>query len=312
RGRSLLRALHALCEANHLSVEARDMLLASYRHLRRLENRLQMLRDAQVHVLPDDAHDRARMAASLDYPDWPALRGELDAVRGQVATEFDALLAPRERKPDAGALTAYWQALPEGGDHEALADAGYADPAAADAALRDFVRAPGVRDLSDGARARLDRVVPVLVQAAGAAIDSQLVLRRLLALLHNILRRASYLALLDEQPAALSRLVDAVVRSAFLAERVATLPLLLDELLDARVAGPLPERGSFAPQCAQALAHADTEAALMVLNETRQALSFRIALATLDGRQHARDSARQLAWLADAVLDVVLQLALRE
>src|SRR3546814_3017227 len=108
-------------------------------------------------------------------------------------------------------------------------------------------------------------------QAAGAAIDSQLVLRRLLALLHNILRRASYLALLDEQPAALSRLVDAVVRSAFLAERVATLPLLLDELLDARVAGPLPERDDFAPQCAQALAHEDTEAALMVLNETRTA-----------------------------------------
>ena len=32
-------------------------------------------------------------------------------------------------------------------------------------------------------------------------------LRRVLALLHNILRRGSYLALLDEQPAALSRLV---------------------------------------------------------------------------------------------------------
>src|SRR5690606_19558982 len=148
------------------------------------------------------------IATGLAYPDWPALRAELDAVRGQVATEFDALLAPRERKPDAGALTAYWQALPDSGDREALADAGYPDPAAADAALRDFARAPGVRDLSDGARARLDRVVPVLVQAAGAAIDSQLVLRRLLALLHNILRRASYLALLDEQPAALSRLVD--------------------------------------------------------------------------------------------------------
>src|SRR3546814_10469716 len=65
-------------------------------------------------------------------------------------------------------------------------------------------------------------------------------------------------------------------------------------------------------QCAQALAHEDTEAALMLRNETRQALSFRIALATLDGRQHAQESARQLAWLADAVLGVVLQLALRE
>src|SRR3546814_4670013 len=89
-----------------------------------------MLRDAQEHALPDDANDRIRIAAGLAYPDWPALRTELDAVRGQVATEFDALLAPRERKPDAGALSAYWQALPEGGDRVALADAGYADPAA--------------------------------------------------------------------------------------------------------------------------------------------------------------------------------------
>src|SRR3546814_12774592 len=64
----------------------------------------------------DDANYRARIAAGLGDPDWHALGIELDAVRGQVATEFDALLAPRERKPDAGALTAYWQALPEGGD----------------------------------------------------------------------------------------------------------------------------------------------------------------------------------------------------
>ncbi|GAA3914879.1 bifunctional [glutamate--ammonia ligase]-adenylyl-L-tyrosine phosphorylase/[glutamate--ammonia-ligase] adenylyltransferase [Luteimonas lutimaris] len=312
RRRALLRALDALCAANHLSVETRDALVDAYRYLRRLENRLQMLRDAQVHALPGDAGDRERIAAGLGHAGWAALRDELDVVRAQVADEFDALLAPRRQKPEAGALTGYWQALPDGGDVAALAAAGYDEPAAADTALRDFARTPGVRDLSDSARARLDRVVPVLVEAAGAAIDSQLVLRRLLALLHNILRRASYLALLDEQPAALSRLVDAVVRSAFLAERVATLPLLLDELLDARVAGPLPERETFAPQCAQALAHEDTEAALMVLNETRQALSFRIALATLDGRQHARDSARQLAWLADAVIGVVLQLALRE
>src|SRR3546814_5775528 len=116
-------------EANHLSVEARDLLVAAYRYLRRLGNRLQMLRDAQVHALPDDANDRIRIATGLGYPDWPALRTELDAVRGQVATEFDELLAPRERKPDAGALTAYWQALPEGGEREALADAGYPDRA---------------------------------------------------------------------------------------------------------------------------------------------------------------------------------------
>jgi glutamate-ammonia-ligase adenylyltransferase len=56
----------------------------------------------------------------------------------------------------------------------------------------------------------------------------------------------------------------------------------------------------------------DAEAALMALNEIRQALSFRIALATLDARQPAQDSARQLAWLADGVVAVVLALARRE
>ncbi|MGV8931183.1 MAG: bifunctional [glutamate--ammonia ligase]-adenylyl-L-tyrosine phosphorylase/[glutamate--ammonia-ligase] adenylyltransferase [Luteimonas sp.] len=312
RERRLLPALDALLAAHHVSSDAHDTLVSAYRFLRRLENRLQMLRDAQTHALPDDPHDRMRVAVGLGHVDWPALRHALDAQRSLVAHEFEALLAPRQRKPDANGLAGYWRALPEDGDAQVLADAGYAEAIAADAALRDFVRTPGVRDLSDSARARLDRVAPVLIQAAGKAHDSGLVLRRLLALLHNIARRASYLALLDEQPVALSRLVNAVVRSAFLAERLAALPLLLDELLDARVAGPLPEHDTFAPACAQALQLDDTEAALMALNETRQALSFRIALATLDGRQHAQDSARQLAWLADAVLDVVLALALRE
>src|SRR5690606_7702223 len=40
--------------------------------------------------------------------------------------------------------------------------------------------------------------------------------------------------------------------------------------------------------------------------------SFRIALATLDQRQAAQDSVRQLAWLADAVVSVVVRLAGRE
>ncbi|MEE7548896.1 hypothetical protein HF319_19420, partial [Xanthomonas sp. Kuri4-1] len=39
------------------------------------------------------------------------------------------------------------------------------------------------------------------------------------------------------------------------------------------------------------------------------ALSFRIALATLDGRQAAVDSTRQLAWLAESVVQAVLALA---
>ena len=312
RERRLLPALHALRDAGHLPASSVASLGEAYRFLRHLENRLQMRRDAQVHSLPADATERMRIAVALGYPDWPALQHELDRHRGYVAAEFAALLAPRRVGAAATDISAYWRALPEAGDADALSAAGFAEAEPADGALRDFVRSPGVRDLSDVARARLDRVMPVLLDATAASAQPLLALRRLVALLQNILRRASYLALLDEQPAALTRLVDVVTRSALLAERLAAHPLLLDELLDARVAGTLPGRAAIQADCAGALAQDDIEAALLVLNETRQALSFRIALATLDGRQSAHDSARQLAWLADAVIDAVVALVQRE
>ena len=314
RGGPLLPALRALVAARHVSEEAAASLTGAYRFLRRLENRLQMLRDAQTHALPASDEDRMRIAGGLGYADWSALRTALDARRVQVTAEFDALLAPRRRHVTPDALTGYWRALPEEGELEVLADAGFIEAGSADAMLRDLARSPGVRDLSDSARARLDRVLPALLQAAAASTQPMLALRRLLALLHNVLRRSAYLALLDEQPAALARLVEVVSRSALLAERLATYPLLLDELLDARVAGPLPDREHLHAACiaATSASDGDVEAMLQALNEVRQVLSFRIAMAVRDGRQPATDSARQLAWLADAVVARVLVLAERE
>jgi glutamate-ammonia-ligase adenylyltransferase len=253
-----------------------------------------------------------RIALGLGYEDWAALRAALDEHRTRVATEFEALLAPRGRSAAPSDLATYWRALPEAGDAGVLEAAGFRDIETLDGSLRDFARAPGVRTLSDATRARLDRVLPALLASAARSSQPDAALRRVLPLLHTLLRRASYLALLDEQPAALARLVDVVSGSALLAERIAAHPLLLDELLDRRSNEALPGRDALMAACVETLREDDAEAALMALNEIRQALSFRIALATLDARQPAQDSARQLAWLADGVVAVVLALAQRE
>ncbi len=311
RGRRLQPALQALVIARHVPEDVAARLLGAYRWLRRLENRLQMLRDAQVHALPVNASDRARIASGLGLT-WPELVETLAAHRDAVASVFEALLRrDTVQQADDCDLAGYWCALPDAGDAASLAQAGFGDAQAVDGALRDFARAPAVRDLSGVSRARLDRVMPVLLQASAPADRPLQAVRRLIAVVQNILRRASYLALLDERPAALSRLVDLVTRSAFLAERVAAHPVLLDELLDVRVEGPLPGRRQLLAACRAPLLREDTEAALFALNEVRQTLSFRIALATLDGRQSPQDSTRQLAWLADGVVDAVLALARR-
>ncbi len=319
RERRLQPALRALRDARHLTDDTCDGLIAAYRFLRLLENRLQMLRDAQTQQLPEDPMIRARLAQGLGEAGWASLYARLQAHRMRVSREFDALLAPRGRAAQPDALVAYWRSLREAGGDEretgasdALRDEGFEQVEAVDQLLRDFARAPGVRDLSDAARIRLDRLMPALLTSVAVSAEPLLALRRLLAVLHAILRRASYLALLDEQPAALSRLIDTLARSALLGERLAAHPLLLDELLDVRVAGPLPHPDEIDAACAAALRQDDSEAALLALNEARQALSFRIALATLDRRVDGVETARILAALADAMLDAVHRLAVRE
>ncbi|WP_313494390.1 bifunctional [glutamate--ammonia ligase]-adenylyl-L-tyrosine phosphorylase/[glutamate--ammonia-ligase] adenylyltransferase [Stenotrophomonas sp.] len=312
RERRLLPALRALVDGGQMAASDGDDLIQAYRFLRRVENRLQMLRDAQTHCLPNDPLDRLRIALGLGYPDWEALLAALNEQRERVSVEFGALLAPRQGQAAPDVLSSYWRVLLGGGSAEVLAEAGFADANGADQSLREFAQSLGVKSLSDSARARLDRVLPALLHAATRSPQPDAALRRVLGLLASILRRTSYLALLDEQPSALTRLVNVLARSALLSERLVAFPLLLDELLDTRVAGPMPEAQEMHDACASALAIDDPEAALRALNEVRLALSFRMALAFHDGRQRAVDCTRQLAQLADAVVVTVLQMALAD
>ncbi|MDX2298925.1 MAG: bifunctional [glutamate--ammonia ligase]-adenylyl-L-tyrosine phosphorylase/[glutamate--ammonia-ligase] adenylyltransferase [Xanthomonadaceae bacterium] len=315
RQRGLLDALTALAAAGHFTVAVAQRLAAAYRFLRRLENRLQMQADQQVHQLPEEAFARSRLALGLGFPDWSALYAALGEHRAAVGSEFDRLLAPRRRAAKASALERYWRALPGDGDVEALAEAGFADANGCDAALRQFAAAPVLRALSASARVRLDRVLPALLHAAGSSHAPDVALPRLLDLLAAIARRSSYLALLEEQPAALARLVDVIARSTLLSDRLAQHPLLLDELLDSReveLPSAVDALRAERERLLSTLAEDDTEERLRVLNEFRHGVSFRIALAALASRQPATQTARQLAWLAQAVVEAVLLMATRE
>ncbi|MBS7458487.1 bifunctional [glutamate--ammonia ligase]-adenylyl-L-tyrosine phosphorylase/[glutamate--ammonia-ligase] adenylyltransferase [Coralloluteibacterium stylophorae] len=315
RERRLLPALAALAEAGHLEAAVAARLGEAYRFLRRLENRLQMVGDMQTHELPLDAQARLRLARGLGHADWAALWRGLDAHRALVAREFGRLLAARRRPQPGVALRGYWEALPDAGDAQVLVDAGFVDAPVADRALRNFVRQPALRGLSKRGRMRMDVVMPALLQAAAEGDAPDAALPRLLALVSAVARRSSYLALLQEQPAALARLVDVATRSALLSERLAEHPLLMDELLDLRAAGPLPTPEEIHAQWERRCAHLDmddTEQVLQAVNEQRQGVAFRIALALLTGRQDALAASLQLAELAQWALGVIVPLAERE
>jgi len=318
RVRGLLPAL-AACEARgHMPAARAKALRASYQFLRRLENRVQMLRDAQTHDIPDDEMSRERIAQGLDYPAWAPLAEELARHREIVANEFSEVLVPhggRTASVPAEDAALWRRACDESLDAGTLQASGFAPADEAAAALLKLPQAAPVRAMSARSRERLDHLMPQLIAAARATGAPVACLLRLCRLVQAVARRSSYLALLEEKPAARKRLATLFADSAFLAERVIAQPLLLDDVLDPRIDQLPLKRADIGAELSRVLATLDereAEAELERITEFRSSIAFRLGLAFNDGRADAVATARRLAMLAESVVVAVTALAERE
>lgn len=318
RVRGLLPALTA-CEARgHIPASRARDLRHAYVFLRRLENRVQMLRDAQTHDLPEDDLTRERLALALDYPAWEPLAEELARHREIVANEFEAMLMPeggaKASVPAADAIL--WQrACDESLDARVLEASGFVPGAEAAEALLKLPQASQLRAMSERARAQLDHLMPQLLAVARNTAAPVPCLLRLCRLVQAVARRPSYLALLEEQPSARKRLAQLFADSAFLAERVIAQPLLLDDVLDPRIDQLPLKRADISAEIARVLTTLDereAEAELERINEFKSSIAFRLGLAFNDGRADAVATARRLGALAESVVNAVAALAERE
>jgi glutamate-ammonia-ligase adenylyltransferase len=305
-------AAHAAAVAlGHAPAELAARLREAYDVLRRVENRLQMWRDEQTHELPVEPAAREALARGLGHGDWPAFAADLAAVRALVASAFAELLAPGAAPAPTGGFdwVAAWRAA---GDNEAL-PAPYG--ANAGEALAAYARSSALRGLDERSRARIDRLLPDFLATCAAAAAPDEALARVLRLLQAIAGRVTYLALLDERPAARARVVETFARSAWLAERVVAHPLLLDDLLDARVAGPLPDGDALRARMLAVVAEEgaiDIEGQLERIHELRHSALFRLALGWLARRVEAGELAARLAGVAEATVAAITALALAD
>ena len=96
--RPTLQVLALLAERQLIPAATEDELRASYIFLRRLEHRLQYVEDRQTHMLPANPGDRASVARSMEFPDWPSLLAVLDDHRDRVNRHFEEIFSD----PEAG------------------------------------------------------------------------------------------------------------------------------------------------------------------------------------------------------------------
>src|SRR5258708_19171532 len=128
--------------------------------------------------------------------------------------------------------------------------------------------------------------------------------------METVSRRAAYLALLDEHPAALERLTQVLAASRWAAEYLNRHPIVLDELLDARTLFERPDWNAFAQELRRQLAarQGDEERQMDWLREAHHAQVFRLLAQDLSGALGVERLADDLSDLADLVLQGTLEL----
>ncbi|MCB1865495.1 MAG: bifunctional [glutamate--ammonia ligase]-adenylyl-L-tyrosine phosphorylase/[glutamate--ammonia-ligase] adenylyltransferase [Chromatiales bacterium] len=315
QARPIRAVLRRLARLGLLDEAVADRLDTAYCLLRHVENRLQQVDDQQVHVLPADDTTRARIATALDHPDWTALLAALDAARAAVHREFAAVFSTDTDAAAADRFARVWTHPQEAGSDAELGHAGFRDPPAARERIGQLRGSGGFRVLGQTGRARLDHLVPALIEEAAATPDPDGALERLLAVIEAIGGRSAYLALLYEHPAARTHLASLVGLSPWIAREIARQPILLDELLDPRrLYAPATDDRLMRELVAHlaAIPEDDLEEQMERLRQFAHAQMLRIAAADITGALPLMKVSDYLSALAEVMLRYALALAWTE
>ncbi|WP_313448584.1 bifunctional [glutamate--ammonia ligase]-adenylyl-L-tyrosine phosphorylase/[glutamate--ammonia-ligase] adenylyltransferase [Pseudescherichia sp.] len=315
--RSLLPTLIAIDQLHLLPAGDADTLREAYLWLRRLENLLQSINDEQTQTLPGDELNRARLAWGMGVADWQALSDTLDQHMAAVRRIFNELIGDDDTDTQDEQLSEQWRELWQDTleDDDAtpvLAHLADGDRIRVVALIADFRRELTRRTIGPRGRQVLDHLMPHLLSQVCPRADAPVPLARLMPLLSGIVTRTTYIELLSEFPGALKHLISLCAASPMVASQLARYPLLLDELLDPSTLYQPTAMDAYRDELRQYLLRVpeeDEEQQLEALRQFKQAQLLRVAAADIAGTLPVMKVSDHLTWLAEAMIDAVVQQA---
>ena len=300
-----LGALRMLARAGHVPRAAARPLGAAYRFLRRVEHRLQMIGDRQVHELPQRREALTRFTTFMGYAD-PAdfaadLLDHLRQVRARYAEVFE--LVPEMLSP-----ADVWLELDFSGveaapaeTSEALRALGFNNPERIVAAVRGWQAGHARALRSARARELLGQLLPRILAALARQPQPDTVFNRFDAFLARQPAGVQLLSLFQRNPPLLDRIAAVLGAAPSLADHLATHPAALDGLLS-------PEAN---PDPVRLLRGRLRDARLLedVIEITRRTVreeDFTVSVATLEGRLDMDEAGLRRTTIADAALGALL------
>ena len=318
QSRNLLSTLKILLDENCIPETVHQELSSAYKFLRDIEHRLQAFDDRQTHSLPKDGSNQSRLALSMGFSDWLRFHQALMMHMDRVHFHFNELLADPAENSEEIAETGQlveelWHSLSDKGRaRQILVEIGFDEPDKILNVLQQFLDVPDAADISCQGRDRIYRLMPQILQKAADSGAPDVVLKRVFELIRSIRRRSCYMALLLENPEALTHLIQLAEASPWIISFLSRHPLLLDELLDPRSLYVPLGKTELEKEIQHRIRRVDDwdlEKEMDELRIFKQSHTLRIAAADVAGLIPLMKVSDRLTYLAETVLDAVLALS---
>jgi glutamate-ammonia-ligase adenylyltransferase len=270
RAAATLDAISALRAADRLDAAMAEELAAAYRLLRTVEHRVQMVEDAQTHLLPASSAALDNVARLGGLADGTDLLGTLRPHVEQTGRIFDSL-APDDR----GILSNDPDIL-----RGELTRLGFADAAAAARHVGHW-RSGKARSLrSPAARQAFEAMLPALLPAIAAGAHPDHALNRLSDIVERLSSGVNFFRLLEARPQLAQLLAKILAHAPALADQLARRPELFEGLFDASSFSMPPLAEEFAALLGDAMRGQPYDVALdrvrRLVNERRFALGVQL------------------------------------
>ncbi|WP_331344750.1 bifunctional [glutamate--ammonia ligase]-adenylyl-L-tyrosine phosphorylase/[glutamate--ammonia-ligase] adenylyltransferase [Cellvibrio sp. UBA7661] len=325
RKRKVPVLLPILEQENYLPPGTGAALLEAYIFLRNTEHAIQGFQDKQTQALPVDPLGQLRLAWAMGFDTWESFFAVLSQYRQRVNSEFKAVIAApdEEESIDQQSLTfclSLWEGSLQGDDAVQVLEARDVETAPALVKnLADLRNSRSVLSMQASGRTRLDAFVPrllhMLFQEAGVGklpLTIAETFARIEPFIEAVARRTAYLVLLVENPTALHQLVRLCAASPLIADQITQYPALLDELLTPESLYTPPDKSRLRDELRRdvlRLTWDDLEGHMEALRYFRSAHALRVAASEVTGALPLMKVSDYLTYIAEVVLEHVLQLS---
>ena len=303
RGNKTLDMLNELAKRDWITSGAKQEMQASYCFLRHLEHRLQMIDDAQTHIMPKDEKALGIFANFAGFDDVEALKKQLRHHLECVERHYAALF---EQAPgldvDSGSLV-FTGGEDDPDTMDTLRNMGFSVPERVSAEIRSwhFGRIAATR--SARSRELLTDLLPIILAELASTDNPDAAFSALAGFLANLPAGVQLFSLLKQNPNLLKLLAQITGTAPRLATYLSQRSRIFDAVIDPGFFDQLPDleaiRHAFEASFQQCSSYEERlDAARVLVRE----FCFRIGVRQLSGTLEADEAAAHYATIAEVTI----------